>query len=96
MNTLYVSDLDGTLLDNTPKTSDYTNLTIDRLNDEGIIFSYATARSYTTAKKVTKGLNIKHPLVVHNGVFIVNPDGKILTKNTFSQTDSHKLIQNLY
>lgn len=95
MNTLYVSDLDGTLLDSTPKTSDYTNLTIDRLNDKGIIFSYATARSYTTAKKVTKGLSIKYPMIVHNGVFIVNPDGEMLTKNVFSQADAKFILDTL-
>ena len=58
MNTLYISDLDGTLLDNTPKTSEYTNKVINDLLSKGMIFSFATARSYTTAKKVTVGLNM--------------------------------------
>lgn len=95
MNTLYVSDLDGTLLNDTPTTSDYTNRTIDRLNDSGIIFSCATARSYTTMKKVTKGLNIKYPMVVHNGVFIVDTNGEILLKNVFSKTDARFILDTL-
>ncbi len=92
MKTLYISDLDGTLLDSTPKTSDYTNETINKLNADGFIISFATARSYTTAKKVTKGLNMAHPAVVHNGTFIVDKCGKILHKNTFNKNDSDYIL----
>ena len=52
MKTLYISDLDGTLLRSSETTSDYTNKTINRLTEQGMIFSYATARSFVTAKKV--------------------------------------------
>lgn len=46
MKTLYVSDLDGTLLNSKQHTSSYTNQVINQLVDEGMLFSYATARSY--------------------------------------------------
>ncbi|MBR2714701.1 MAG: HAD family hydrolase [Ruminococcus sp.] len=95
MKTLYISDLDGTLLDNTPKTSEYTNKTINALQKEGVVFSFATARSFTTAKKVIKGLTINYPAVVHNGTFIVDNEGKILIKNTFSKEDSHSILDTL-
>ena len=55
MRNLYVSDLDGTLLRNDETTSEYTNQVINSLVDKGMLFSYATARSLITAKKVTKG-----------------------------------------
>lgn len=45
MTTLYVSDLDGTLLRSNQKTSAYTNRTINELVEKGMLFSYATARS---------------------------------------------------
>ncbi len=51
MRTLYVSDLDGTLLRSDGRTSEYTNRVINRLTEKGMVFSYATARSLTTAKK---------------------------------------------
>ena len=95
MKTLYISDLDGTLLDATPKTSEYTNAVIKELHDNDIIFSFATARSYTTAKKVTRGLSMKYPAVVHNGTFIVDTQGKILAKNTFSKEDANFIIDTL-
>ena len=52
MKTLYVSDLDGTLLRSDETISDYMNSTINELVNKGMIFSYATARSYYTAHKV--------------------------------------------
>lgn len=84
--TLYVSDLDGTLLRSNETTSAYTNAVINRLTDEGMIFSYATARSLVTAKKVTKGLNAKLPLIVYNGAFVMdNVTEEILIANYFDE-----------
>lgn len=84
MRTLYVSDLDGTLLRSDERTSDYTNQTINRLVEKGMLFSYATARSYQTSHKVTKGLNARIPLITYNGAMIVdNVDGTFLAKNFF-------------
>ena len=64
MSDLYVSDLDGTLLRSNERTSEYTNQVINSLVEKGMIFFYATARSLVTAKKVTKGINAKIPLIV--------------------------------
>ena len=72
MKTLYVSDLDGTLLRNDAQTSEYTNQVINQLTSEGILFSYATARSYLTATKATKGLNAKIPIICYNASFILH------------------------
>ena len=66
MKTLYVSDLDGTLLRNNETTSEYTNETINKLVEQGMLFSYATARSFQTSHKVTKGLNAKIIMMVHS------------------------------
>jgi hypothetical protein len=87
MGNLYVSDLNGTLLRSNEATSEYTNSTINTLVDEGMIFSYATARSLITAKKVTKGIVAKIPLIVYNGVFVIdNVTEDILIANYF---DNH-------
>lgn len=86
MKTLYVSDLDGTLLRSNETTSEYTNETLNRLTENGMLFSYATARSYHTARKVTKGLEAKIPLIIYNGAFIIdNVTGEILLSNYFGK-----------
>lgn len=96
MKTLYVSDLDGTLLRSNETTSDYTNSVINSLTDMGMIFSYATARSFITAKKVTKGLNARIPLIVYNGAFVIdNISGDILVENYFGDT-IYSLLEDLF
>lgn len=72
MKTLYVSDLDGTLLTGEQRISGYTSSVINELTEKGMLFSYATARSVITAKKVTEGIDVNIPLIVYNGAFVVN------------------------
>jgi Cof subfamily protein (haloacid dehalogenase superfamily) len=72
MKTLYVSDLDGTLLKSNDKMSEYTIRTINNLINNGMCFSYATARSLSSASVVTNGLTTNIPVIIYNGTFIVN------------------------
>lgn len=93
MPTLYLSDLDGTLLRSDQRTSAYTNETLNRLVSEGMLFSYATARSFNTARKVTSGLEAKIPLIVYNGAFIIdNATHELLACNMFSDGDAADIL----
>lgn len=88
MRILYISDLDGTLLRSDAKTSAYTNHVINELVSKGMLFSYATARSYHTATAVTRGLNAAIPIITYNGAVILQNDTyDIITKNTFSDKE---------
>lgn len=96
MRTLYVSDLDGTLLQSNEQMSEYTNNTINTLVSKGMLFSYATARSLITAKKVTKGLSAKIPLIVYNGAFIIdNVTEEVLRANYFDES-VNDVLENLF
>lgn len=94
MKTLYVSDLDKTLLRSSQTTSEFTNCIINQLVSDGMIFSFASARSYVTMKKVAAGIDVRIPLIVYNGVFIVeNGTGRILMSN--SLPDAEKSVVDL-
>ncbi|MCM1257617.1 MAG: HAD family hydrolase [Roseburia sp.] len=96
MKTLYVSDLDGTLLRSDARTSAYTNQVINQLTSDGMLFSYATARSYRTAAKATKGLNAKMPIITYNGAVILQNDTfDIIEKNVFCQNEKEEILHEL-
>lgn len=96
MPTLYLSDLDGTLLRSDQRTSTYTNETINRLVAEGMVFSYATARSFNTARKVTQGLDARIPLIVYNGAFIIdNATHELIQTNLFTEAYAAEILHDL-
>lgn len=70
MKTLYISDLDGTLLNKDATLSTYTIDTINDLIKKGLNFSVATARSVATVKHILAPLNLTIPVVLMNGVVI--------------------------
>ena len=88
MKKLFLTDLDGTLLRTDERISDYSSNIINQFIENGGLFSYATARSFVTASKVTGGLNITLPVICHNGVFIIEgTTKKLLLSNYFTSDD---------
>ena len=68
--TLYISDLDGTLLTPQKELSPRTVEIINRLLDQGMLFSVATARSAATAVELLSPLRLSAPGVLLNGALI--------------------------
>ena len=71
---LFISDLDGTLLNHASKLKPRTKDMLNYLISTGVLFSYATARSFETANPIMKEININIPVITMNGVIIA--DGK--------------------
>ena len=68
----YISDLDGTLLDNPKRLSQEY---IDRLNmmiDEGLKLTIATGRDLKKTKKAIGGLHLNYPVILTNGALMAD------------------------
>lgn len=70
MKTLYISDLDGTLLNNSGHISENSLAILNHLSEKGLLFSIATARSIMTARDLLGELRLNAPIVLMNGVFL--------------------------
>lgn len=81
MQTLFVTDLDGTLLTKEEKVSAYSCDRINRLIGAGMLFTFATARSVCSAERALQGLNFCEPAVFYNGGLIYD-----IRKKTALQT----------
>ena len=80
MKTLYISDMDGTLLQDNGKMSDFTKEKLNEFYKKGIPFSVATARSMVSAMPILKGVHFTAPIVLMNGVFVYDTEKKRAVK----------------
>lgn len=70
MSRLFVSDLDGTLLDEQGRLSDVSRAILCKLLAEGLPFTVASARSVVSMREVLRGLPLRLPVIEFNGAFI--------------------------
>ncbi len=83
--TLYATDLDGTLLRSDKSISDETVDLINQMISKGVLFTYATARSFSSASPLVEKLNLSCPAVTFNGVFVIDPKtGRHIAENILS------------
>ncbi len=73
MKTLFLSDLDGTLLNNNAQVSQKSASLLNKVIDGGLMFTVATARTYSTVIPIFKNTRLLLPLVLMNGVCIYDP-----------------------
>lgn len=73
MRTLFVTDLDGTLMRDDKTISDLSVAVLNRLIEQGVCLTYATARSFDSASGITRAIAFELPVITRNGTVIVNP-----------------------
>ena len=66
--TLYLSDLDGTLLQNDASLSPFAVRELNRMIEKGLCFSISSARSTGTVIGILDGLRLTVPIALFNGV----------------------------
>jgi len=67
---LYISDLDGTLLNGSGKLSDFSRDNLKRLLEAGLNFTVASARAINEIKPVLGDIPIKLPVIAINGAYL--------------------------
>lgn len=93
MKTLYISDLDGTLLNENAVLSNDTIDGLNRLIEKGVEFSVATARTHATVVKMLKDVNISVPVILMNGVAIFDlKQQKYISVQSVSQNGKDALF----
>ncbi len=80
MKTLYISDMDGTLLQSNGEMSEYTKAKLNEFYKSGIPFAVATARSMVSAMPILEGVHFAAPIVLMNGVFVYDTETKRAVK----------------
>lgn len=68
--TLYVSDLDGTLLDRDGRLSERSRLGLTRLLEQGLLFTVASARHVSSIRSILGELPLRLPVISGNGAYI--------------------------
>jgi len=97
MKVVYVTDLDGTLLNNKGELSEFTKVTINSLIEEGMNFSFATARSGSlgySALKLMNDININAPVFLMQGALTYDYHTRsYIDCNAFSNAVLEKVIK---
>lgn len=70
MKTLYVSDLDGTLLDKNATVPPAASEALCRLCENGVAVTFATARTIRSVKHILADVPTEYPVALMNGVLI--------------------------
>lgn len=74
--TLFVTDLDGTLMRDDKTISETSVMILNRLIREGIYITYATARTIRSSSKITERIEFNIPVITRNGTVLANPKTK--------------------
>ena len=73
MRTLYVTDLDGTLLLPDGSLGRRTLMVVNAFIASGGLITYATGRSFHSANRALTGLNLHLPVITYAGAMLVDP-----------------------
>ena len=87
MAQLYISDLDGTLLQDDATLSPFARQQLTSLIEAGVQITFATARSIVSASQILQGVPFRLPAICVNGTYISNfHTHKHLILNTISDS----------
>lgn len=94
--TLYISDLDGTLLNEKSLLSANTAQTLNKLIEEGAMFTIATARTPATVVKLMSDVKLNLPVILMTGALVYDiATNRYLSISSFPQEISAQIIDTI-
>ena len=96
MKTLYVSDLDGTLLQPDARLSARTVELLNQSISKGKLFTVATARTPATVAPILEGVDIRLPAIVMTGAALWNRDSGRYSRVMHMTPDAAGRLLDLY
>lgn len=96
MKRLYISDLDGTLLNSNARLTDNTAEIINELSGSGLAFTFATARTAASAVQITQKMTLSLPCILMNGVSIYDINAKKYIKNEYIKRSAALAVEEIF
>lgn len=88
MKQLFITDLDGTFLNSNAEADNKSAEIISNFTANGGFFTFATARTASSAVQIMKNVNVNVPCILMNGVSIYNIKEKKYIKNEYFSAES--------
>lgn len=88
---LIVSDLDGTLFNSQKVISEENKRAVRRVQEEGVLFTFATGRADIFVKETIEELELELPVIVANGAYFIEK-GRRLDERLIDSADLWKMF----
>lgn len=96
MKRLYISDLDGTLLNSSAHITDNTAGIINELLASELAFTFATARTAASAVQMTQKIKLNLPCILMNGVSIYDITAGKYIKNEYIKRSAALAVEDIF
>ena len=90
---LFVTDLDGTLLNRKHKVSEGNKVAVRKATLAGTTVTIATGRMYPSALPYAKQLEVDVPIITYNGAVIKSVSGEVLFANYLDAKVAHNVLK---
>ncbi len=92
MEKIYITDLDGTLLNSSGAISDFSRKGLSELISDGAHISVASARNIASIRQIVAGVPLKLPIIEINGAFVSDlQSGRHLCINSLPREISEEI-----
>lgn len=96
MRNLYVSDLDGTLMQPDARLSEFAVSSINRLVESGTLFTVATARTPATVSSILENVEMRLPAIVMTGAALWTPRENVYSDVKYMEPDTVRRLLDIY